>query len=196
MNLKEVEEPRFAPYDLTDGRKPGDWQTRYGDPVARGKIRSEALYLGLWLAFSLVFLILLMLELPQHWVNLSGKTSQQFSLCIGAWLAGTLGGTVCSLKWLYHAVAHNSWNIDRRLWRFSIPHISGVLGLLVILIVSSGLFGFFNPSAVDKLAFVIGLAFLTGYFSDHAFAKLLEVATSIFGTTERHGEKRGRGKTK
>lgn len=196
MKSEEVEEPGFAPHDLTDGRKPGEWQTRYSDPVARGKIRNEALYLGLWLAFSLAFLILLVLELPQHWGNLSGKTLQQFNLCIGAWLAGTLGGTAYSLKWLYHTVAHNTWNIDRRLWRFFTPHISGVLGLLVILIVSSGLFGFFNPRSIDKLTFVIGLAFLTGYFSDLAFAKLADVATSIFGTTKRHNQKRDRGSTR
>lgn len=193
MNPEEVEEPGFAPHDLADGRKAGEWQTRY-NVVARRTIRNEALYLGLWLAFSLVFLILTVLEVPQHWLSLTGNTLQQFNRCISAWLAGTLGGTAFALKWLYHAVAHHTWNIDRRLWRFFIPHISGVLGLLIVFIVASGLFGFFNPDAVNKLTFIIALAFLTGYFSDLAFAKLAEIATSIFGTTKSHSKKRSQGK--
>jgi len=178
---KPPEETGFAPDDLTDGRKPGQWQTKYDDPIAKRAIRSETLYLCGWGAFSLAFLILIVLELPQCWLGLSGKTFQYFNLCIGAWLAGTLGGTLFAIKWLYHAVAKNLWNIDRRLWRFFTPHIGGVLALLVILIVSSGLFGFFEPDAVDKLPFVISLGFLTGYFSDSAAAKLADIATSIFG---------------
>lgn len=189
MNSEKMEEPGFAPAEPTDGRKPGDWQTRYSDPVSKGAIRSEALYLGWWLVFCLVFLVLLVLEMPQQWLGLSGKILQYFNLSIGAWLAGTLGGTLYAIKWLYHTVARNTWNIDRRLWRLFTPHISGVLGFIVIFVVSSGLFGFFNPSAVDNLSLVIALGFLTGYFSDSAAAKLVEIATSIFGKTEKYSKK-------
>jgi len=127
------------------------------------------------------------LELPQYWLGLSGKTLLYFNICIGAWLAGTLGGTLFAMKWLYHAVAKNFWNLDRRLWRLFTPHIAGILALVVILIVSSGLFGFFNPETVEKLHFVISLGFLTGYFSDNAAAKLADIATSIFGKTKGYG---------
>jgi len=189
MNSENFEQPGFAPDEPTDRRKIGDWQTRYSDPIAKRAIRFEALYLTWWLIFSFAFIILLLMEIPQRWLDLSGDGLYYFNLCIGAWLAGTLGGTLFSIKWLYHTVARNSWNIDRRLWRLYTPHVSGVLGFIVIFLVSSGLFSFFNPSVVDNLPFVIGLGFLTGYVSDHAAAKLIEIARSIFGGTEKHYKK-------
>ena len=189
MNSERTDEPGFAPAEPTDGREPGNWQTRYSDPTAGRAIHRDALYLGAWLIFCLVFLVLLVLGMPQQWLSLSGKILQYFNLSIGAWLAGTLGGTLCSIKWLYHTVAHNMWNIDRRLWRFFTPIISGVFGFVVIIVVSSGLFGFFNPSAVDSLSFVIALGFLSGYVSDSAAGKLVEIATSIFGKTEKPGKR-------
>jgi hypothetical protein len=185
---KEKKEPGFAD-DLTDGRDAGQWQTRYSAPEAKSAIRKEAIYLACILLFYFIFLVLLILDRPQYSLGLSGETLKHFNLCIGAWLAGTIGGTLFAMKWLYHTVAHNYWNIDRRLWRFFSPHISGVLGLLLVLIVSSGLFGFFDPSAVDKLPLVIGLAFLTGYFSDSAIAKLAEIASTVFGKAKEHGGK-------
>src|SRR5438309_5532846 len=35
---------KFAPQDLTDGREPLDWKTKYDDPVAKKGIRFEACY--------------------------------------------------------------------------------------------------------------------------------------------------------
>lgn len=189
MNSEKMEEPGFAPAEPTDGRKLGDWQTRYSDPVAKRGIRKEALYLGFWLAFTLIGLVLIVLGMPQQWLGLSEEFLHYFNLSVGAWLAGTLGGTLCAIKWLYHTVARNIWNIDRRLWRIFTPHISGALSFVVIFVVSSGLFGFFNPSAVDNLSFVIALGFLTGYVSDKAAGKLVEIATSIFGKTEKLSRK-------
>ena len=189
MNTEQREEPGFAPYDLSDGRKPGNWKTRYRDPEAKKAIRNEAIYLGFWLIFGSVGLFLVVSEMPQQWLGLSDKALQYFNPYVGGWLAGVLGGTLFSIKWLYHGVAHNYWNRDRRLWRLFTPPISGALASLIILIVASGLFGFFDPSVVDSLVFVIALGFLTGYFSDHAAAKLADIATVVFGKTERHGEK-------
>ena len=181
MNTEQPEEPRFAE-DQTDGRPPGDWKTRYTEPEAKKEIRKEALYLGLLLAVFSVSLFLVLLEKPQDWLHLSGDTLKYFNMSVGAWVAGTLGGTVSSIKWLYHKVAHNFWNIDRRLWRYFTPHISGALALIVIITVSSGLFNVFDSDSTDKLTFVIALGFLTGYFSDSAAGKLSDIAITIFGS--------------
>jgi hypothetical protein len=186
MKVGEKKEVGFAPEDLADGRKPGEWQTRYGDPIARRAIKCEALYVSWWLIFCLIALILVALGMPQQWLELSGQTLKYFNLSIGAWLSGTLGGTLFSIKWLYHTVAHNYWNIDRRIWRFFTPHISGVFGFIVIFVIASGLFGFFDSSALDNFAFIIGVGFLTGYFSDAAAAKLADIATIILGKTNQH----------
>jgi hypothetical protein len=190
MNGQEVETPGFAPSDPSDGRKPGDWQTRYTDPKAKRAICFEATYLGFLLVFTLVALSLMLLERPQEWLGLQGNEIQRFNLFVGAWVSGTLGGTLYAIKWLYHMVASNWWNIDRRLWRLFTPHISGTLAILLVIMISSSLFGFFDPGSVDRLNFVIAFGFLTGYFSDAALAKLSDIAMTVFGKSEEHGKKK------
>ena len=186
MKSEAAEDPSLSPAKPSGRRKPGDWQTRYGDPVSKRAIHSEAVYLGVWLVLCLVLLCLLLLGALQQWLGLSAKTIPHFNLCVGTLLAGTLGGSLFAIKWLYRAVARNTWSIDRRLWRLFTPLISGVFALVVIHVVKSGLFGFFNPSAVDNLSFVIALGFLSGYASDRAAGKLIERATSVLGPIEKH----------
>jgi hypothetical protein len=99
-----------------------------------------------------------------------------------AWTGGSLGGVLFDLKWLYHTVARGSWHLDRRLWRIFTPHISGGLSFFVLALVASGGLRIFDSKATDSLSLVLGLAFLVGYFSDSAIAKLTEVAETLFGT--------------
>jgi len=186
--MERGQEPGFAPSDLTDGRKLGEWESRYRDPEAKSAIRNEAIYLGVVLACALTGLFLVVFVMPEQFPRVSSDALHQFRLYVGAWIAGTLGGTLYTIKWLYHSVAHNSWNIDRTLWRLFTPHVAGALGLSTILTVASGLFGFFDPSAVDRLPGVLALGFLSGYFSDSVAAKLADIATSVFGKTRQHGE--------
>jgi hypothetical protein len=42
-----------------------------------------------------------------------------------AWIGGVLGGSVFSIKWLYHSIARGKWHLDRRPWRFLTPLMSG-----------------------------------------------------------------------
>jgi len=165
----------------SDGRKLGHWQTRYSDPKARKAIRNEAIYLGIWFIIALIGIFILVCKIPQNGLNLSVEATRSCHITAGAWVAGLLGGATFSIKWLYRAVARNNWNEDRRLWRYFTPHISGALAVIFTIIISSGLFGFFDPDSVDNLAFVIGLSFLVGYFSDNAISKLAEIAESVFG---------------
>lgn len=52
-------DPGFAPNDLGDGRKPGDWKSRYPDKEARDAINIEALYgFFLLIVSPVVFLVI------------------------------------------------------------------------------------------------------------------------------------------
>jgi hypothetical protein len=188
VNKEYKREPGFA-QDLTDGRGVGEWKTRYSDPEARKAIRREALYLGILLAVYLTFLVLLLCGILCDWAQFSDNTCQSFTRYVGAWLAGSIGGIAYSLKWLVHTVAHGGWNIDRKLWRYFTPHLSGTLGIVVILIVESGFFGFFDSEAVIKPSLVVVLAFLSGYFSDRMIGKLSDLFTDIFGPSANHGSR-------
>jgi hypothetical protein len=180
--------PDFAPYDLSDGREPLDWKSKY--PLeALKSIRLEAGYL-----FGLLFLVPLLmllfwLDYPKRLLSLTDDKYEPILRYSIAWLAGVLGGTLFDIKWLYHSVAHKTWHLDRRLWRFFTPHLSGGLAFAMITLVSSGMVRVFDRQAMHSRALVVGVAFLVGYFSDSAIAKLSEIAQTLFGSTHAH-EKR------
>lgn len=181
----------FGQADPTDGRERFYWKSRYSDKEAQREIRREAIYLGA-LLFTLPFVMfLLWLDFPKYWFHLPDLKYKAIEKYGFAWAAGTLGGVLFALKWLYHTVARGLWNLDRRLWRVFTPHISGGLSFCVLALVSSGLLRIFDSRATDSHALIVGLGFLVGYFSDSAIAKLTEVAETLFGTVqakEKHKE--------
>jgi hypothetical protein len=103
---------------------------------------------------------------------------------IGAWVAGTLGGCSFSIKWMYHIVARRLWHEDRRLWRVCSPHLSGVVSLIMVFLVSSGLLQLFDKNFSQRPISVMAFSFLVGYFSDKALAKMADVADTLFGGTK------------
>lgn len=166
--------------DLTDGREKGIWQSRY-DEKAHVEIKWERAYIITLLA--LCFFVPLVFGIASHncfwnlscgFINLKKYTF--------AWLGGTLGGTLFSLKWLVHSIAKNTWNIDRRMWRILTPHLSGALGFVIILLVNSEILKLadINQLTIHKC---YGIGFLVGYFSDNAIGKLTEIAQVLFGSS-------------
>lgn len=175
----------FAPDDLTDGRSKGDWKTRYPDQEAQKWIRIETGYVSL--LFLLCPAAIVGIWLVDHRHLTLGLSGDLHMPCIYAyaWFGGLLGGTLFSLKWLYHSVAHTIWHLDRRLWRFLAPHLSGALAFVFLCIVQSGMISIFNASAIESTPMAVALSFLVGYFSDTALAKLSDIAYSLFGATDR-----------
>lgn len=192
--LKELDRvPGFAPDDPTDGRAPLDWQSKY-PPEALGQIRKEAVYLAGLLLLIPAVMLLFWLGYPNRWLKLTDDAYGSVVKYVLAWLGGTLGGTLYDIKWLYHVVARRVWHVDRRLWRLFTPHISGGLAFAMIALVSSGILRIFDTQATQSRSLVVAVAFLVGYFSDKAVAKLSEIAETLFGAstaTEKHTEEAG-----
>ena len=189
--VKDLERvPGFAPDDPTDGRIPLDWQSKY-PPEAQREIRKEALYLAGLLILIPVAMVVFWLGYPNRWLKLTDDTYGSVVKYVLAWLGGTLGGTLYDIKWLYHVVARRVWHLDRRLWRLFTPHISGGLAFAMIVLISSGMLRVFDAQAPHSRSLVVAVAFLVGYFSDKAVAKLSEIAETLFGAstaTEKHKE--------
>ena len=176
--------PGFSPDDPNDGREVGEWDTRYPDSKSKNAIIGEAIYLGSVLAISIISIILIIY---------SDFTDQPtLKIVFGGLSGGILGGSLFSIKWLYHSVAKCIWNIDRRLWRVFTPWISGGLSLAFLLLIESNLISIFDSRSLDTNSTCIGLGFLIGYFSDNAIAKLSELASTLFGTTKMKKPKIGR----
>ena len=180
----------FAPANPTDNRQLLEWQSKYTDPTPRFWIRIEAIYLACLLFVVPIVILLLWVEYPRQWFQLSDQKYRTLFLYGLAWLGGTFGGTLFDIKWLYHSVARQIWHMDRRLWRLFTPHLSGGLAFIVVALISSGLLRVFDRHAIESASLVVGVAFLIGYFSDSTVAKLAEIADTIFGTT-RSTDKKG-----
>jgi hypothetical protein len=185
---EEAKKPsvNFAPDDPTDGRAAGEWRSRY-DAEAQKAIRFEAVILGiLWLVVPL-----LLLAVACH-RTAETATPRNNSIYIGivALSGGMFGGTTYSIKWLYHVTAKWAWNFDRRLWRLFSPILSSGLGFATVMLVGSGIFKIFDASFVESLKATFALAFLAGYFSDMAVAKMTEIASTLFGTTHKGHERK------
>jgi hypothetical protein len=171
-------DPGFAPEDFTDGRRLGDWRSRY-EPQAWRSIRWEAAYLVAVLTVAAIGMFLVWLGYPQRVLRLSDQQSSVFARHALGVLSGILGGVVFGMKWLYHSFAKQLWNIDRRWWRYFTPVISGGLAFAMILVIES--FGVFDPTLVSTSGRTTAFGFLVGLFSDNALAKLAEVAQTLFG---------------
>ena len=172
----------FGQADPTDNRDLYDWKSRYDDPIARKEIRREAIYLGLLLVGLPVVMALFWLGYPKQILHATDAQYRPVVKYVFAWGSGSLGGVLFDVKWLYHVVGRGLWHLDRRLWRIFTPHISGGLSFFFLALVSSGGLRIFDGRATDSLSLVMGTGFLVGYFSDSAFAKLTEVAETLFGT--------------
>lgn len=168
--------------DFTDGRKLLEWGSKYTDPKAKKAIWLEFAYLAILLYSIPIGILILWLDYPKNWLNLCDQKYEPIIKYSIAWLGGTLGGTLFDLKWLYHSVARQIWHLDRRLWRYSVPHISGGLAFIMIALISSPILRIFDQQSVESLSSVVGIAFLVGYFSDNALAKLKEISSNLFGT--------------
>jgi len=182
--------PGFAPNDPTDGRAPLEWESKYPAEAQR-EIRKEATYLAFLLFLNPILIVVFWLGYPNRWLHLTDEIYGTVVKYVLAWLAGTMGGTVYDIKWLYHVVARQVWHMDRRLWRLFTPHISGGLAFAMIALISSGMLGIFNTNAAQSRALVFIVAFLVGLFSDKAVAKLNEIAETVFGAStaqEKHKE--------
>jgi hypothetical protein len=180
-NLEKI--PGFGASDPTDNRKLLEWRSRY-PPEASKEIKLEAAYLGCLLIIIPWLMLAFFCRAPHFAWRFLDASSQDTVARYGlAWIGGMLGGTLFTIKWLYHVVARELWNLDRRLWRVFTPHISGGLAFAVIALISSGIMKIFDARATRTASVVIGLAFLVGYFSDNAVAKLAEIADTLFGTS-------------
>jgi hypothetical protein len=181
----------FGQADPTDNRDPYDWKSKYDDPVAKKEIWREAIYLGVLLFGWPAVMVVFWLGYPKHLIHVSDEQYRPLVKYVFAWASGSLGGVLFDIKWLYHVVGRGLWHLDRRLWRVFTPHISGGLSFFFLALVASGGLRIFDGRATDSLSLVMGLGFLVGYFSDSAFAKLTEVAETLFGTIrakEKHRE--------
>ena len=177
----------FAPQDLTDGRRVGEYATRYPDKVAKRSIRVEAVYLAVTLAMAplgmfLTFTRAVPFELEPAIYDVVAHYA--YSL-----FGGLLGGCLFSVKWLYHSVAHGTWHQDRRLWRLFTPYLSAGLAFSVVVLIESGLLAVLNPDFFRDGRSVVGLTFLIGYFSDSVVAKLAELARNLFGDSRSTSKK-------
>jgi hypothetical protein len=170
----------FAPADITDGRREGDWKSRY-PPKAWAIIIGEGIYLLVLLFGAPILLLWICSYDPARRFSLNTSSYDEAVPWVCAWLGGTLGGTLFDLKWLYHSVAKQIWNVDRLLWRLFTPHLSGGLAFATVLLVGSGLLRIFDTATSNSPKVATGIAFLVGYFSDMAVAKLTELARTLFG---------------
>jgi len=183
------DEPQPA-VELTDGRQPGYFVSRY-PLTAWFQIGLEFVFLLVVLATVSIILLTIGKAVgarpvvPQDiGLGLQYPRDRAFLIWLSIALSGSAGGTAFALKWLYHSVAKWTWNRDRILWRFIVPALSGVFAVFVAFMVSAEIVPFLNAKAFDSFYRALGAGFLLGYFSDNVLAALQNLAVKWFGTVD------------
>lgn len=173
----------------TDGRKVGDWQTRFPEGAWRS-IWRELFYLLTLLAFASIALLYIGCALTADrkvaavaLPLIGGNLDREFLKWIAVSISGMLGGIAFDLKWLYHSVAKGLWNEDRLLWRIIVPFISAIVSVFLAFMIVSGIIPFLKGESFNSLYFSLGFGFLFGYFSDSVLAALKKFADGAFGRT-------------
>lgn len=177
---------------LDDGRPVGSWKSRY-PKAAWVQISIELIYLCTILILSL----LVIMDPALSKSDLSAQTGSYITYFGGLeirstalkWVSlgvsGLVGGTVFSLKWLYHSVAKGVWSRDRILWRFVVPLNSATVALFTGFLFASGAVPFLKDESLDSPLMAASFGFIFGYFSDNILAALQNFAQKIFGTLGR-----------
>jgi hypothetical protein len=178
-----VDTPGFTS-DLTDGRAPLQWRSRYEDRPAHRRMAYEAAYLGALLVIAPCSLAWIYLGYPQRLLNLSGPTDIVMTRYALVYVGGVLGGTLYTTKWLYHAIAHGWWNIDRTIWRIFSPLLSGGLAFAVVLLIAARVFPVLGSDVVGHDAGALAVSIFVGYFSDKAARWLAMLAERMFKVTD------------
>jgi hypothetical protein len=173
------EVPAFAPNALNDDRHEGDWKTRYGDKDALTGIRLESAYVLICLVLSVGSIAAVAICDTAKITPLPHAVITALQPYVLSFLGGFLGGTLFTMKWLYHSVAKGVWNRDRRLWRLFTPLLSAGAALTIILLCSSGVLPFFGPNLAQSSIGALGLSIVFGYFSDRAFSSLENLLSGI-----------------
>lgn len=148
-------------------------------------MRIEGIYLAAVLLACPVAIFVLATEKLAAPLRLTDADARSLALYGGAWIGGTLGGTVFSIKWYYHAIARGKWHLDRRPWRFLTPIMSGALSFGTAALFISNVLPIFNEELTRSVGGVMGLSFLVGYFSDNTVAALAAMADRVLGTKTR-----------
>ena len=176
-----VDAAEFAPAEPTDNRERGQWKTRYPDKLARKWIKIEAAYVATVFFGGSLACLLLSLNLPTSfgWVDdAAWGLIKPYTL---SFFGGAIGGSLFAMKWLYHSVAKEVWNIDRRLWRFFTPMLSAGAAVTVVVLSAGGIIPLFGKDLVRTGPGALGVALLVGYFSDRTFSMLERMANQQFG---------------
>ncbi len=173
--------------DLTekdnDGRKIGEWASRYNTKEVKTRQFLEASYLLALYVISFLILFINYKGTLADFCNVEPSKTVIFTRMITCAVSGLLGGTVFTTKWFYRSIAHGSWNWDRTYWRFFSPLISLSFAYALACILKGNII-------VNGDGFTAGtLGFLAGYFSDKAAGKMSEVADVLFPNSKSTSKK-------
>jgi hypothetical protein len=169
----------FAPADPLDSRSKWDWKSKYPAEANRW-ILLETFYLMFLIYVVAVLFFLFWRGYPGRWFHVAPADYLVWRRYAFAWLSGVWGGCLFSAKWLYHSVAKGEWHLDRRIWRYMTPHLSGGIAFGLFAVLSSGLFPLVDAASLRSLAATVAVGFIGGYFSDQAAAALAGFAARLF----------------
>lgn len=172
--------PGFAPQEPTDGRQVGIWQTRYS-PEAKKRIRGEAIYVTSLFALTAGGSCFLAFESKMDLLGVADAPIRDLLPFLLAFFGGAFGGTLFSMKWLYHSVARGMWNEDRHLWRIFTPLLSAGAAVGIVVLSAGNVVPILNERIVRAPAGALGISIIAGYFSDRAFSALERLAEDRFG---------------
>jgi len=141
--------------------------------------------ISLYLVILLIIGIILGFRISNEALEITNPLIKLGMFCV---LFGVLGGITHCIRSIYlHSSLKKDWDNSWNIWYFLRPIVSGIIGLMSMIVIKAGLLAFNADTNIeDRLLAYLAIAFLAGYNVKNFLSKLEDISKSAIGIEKKN----------